>query len=218
MHIPRLVSSVTAMTLAGILVRAAFPADGQLPKSDRSPDRISIGQQEVWGDATNGLKPWINISPSQGGWDVLLWCIAVKDWPGRSWLKTTNRVGAELELWQSNGAQLVSKNPDVLAAFHLPKQTTVSDIILHSPYPRHMRGYQWWSVTRTPIKAGSGAETGKISLQSAFKISVTNDYVLRIVPLLYRVDTNMVAAHLVEFPAIKIKLEASGRVENIDDK
>lgn len=120
-----------------------------------------------------------------------------------------------MELWRTNGVAVVSTNRDVLSAFHLPKQTTVAEIISHSVYPRNKRGYQWWSIG-SPVKAGRGGEATLFTLESAFPILMTNDYILKISPLLYKVDTNTVNALLVEFPAITVKLMSSGQVINAE--
>lgn len=120
-----------------------------------------------------------------------------------------------MELWRTNGVAVVSTNRDVLSAFHIPKQTTVSEIISHSVYPRNKRGYQWWSIG-SPVKAGRGGEATFFTLESAFPILMTNDYILKISPLLYKVDTNTVNAQLVEFPAIKVKLMSSGQIINAE--
>lgn len=163
---------------------------------------------------TNGLRPSVHFGRSDTGWEVFVSYVAQIDFPARAWIKTTNRVGSKLELWQTNGVRIVSTNSDVLAAFHLPKQTTVAEIISHSVYPRHMRGYQWWK-TGLPVRAGSGGDTAPFTLGSAFTISMTNDYVLKMSPLLYKVDTNAVNAQLVEFPPVKLKLKSDGHVEEI---
>jgi hypothetical protein len=172
------------------------------------------GWQNILGQAANGLQPDIILGYSGSGWDVEISLIAKADFPARSWLAISNRVGSKLELWQTNGVQIISTNADVLAAFHLPKQTTVSEA-LHGVY-REWRGRQWWGG-RNPLNEGTSLSYTTVwSLQSYFDISPTNDYVLQITPLIYKVETNEVTAHLVEFPPIKVKLMANGNVQKLN--
>jgi hypothetical protein len=78
-----------------------------------------------------------------------------------------------------------------------------------------MRGYQWWGVG-SPVAAGEGAETARFNIEDMFKVSPTNDYILKISPLLYRVGTNGIDARLVEFPPTKVFLKANGQVEKLE--
>ncbi len=74
-------------------------------------------------------------------------------------------------------------------------------------HPSNTRGMQWlW----TEPGALSGA--GIIYLQSVFNTSFSNDVVLQVTPMLYKVETNDVTAHLVEFPPIKVRLMSNGDV------
>ena len=169
--------------------------------------------QQIWGDPTNGLQPAIILGYS-AGWDVCINLLAQEDFPGHMWLAISNRVGSRVELWRTNGTQVLSKDADVLNAFHLPKHTTVSEIV-QGVHPRNKRGMQWWRLAR-PTRAQTSAQYRTVwTLQSAFEMSPTNDYVLKISPLIYKVETNEVTAHLVEFPHIAIKLMTDGRAQRI---
>ena len=172
-------------------------------------------EQAISGDPTNGLQPDIILGRSGEGWNVFISLRARDDIPGFTWLAITNHVGAKVELCRTSGVRVLSKNADIVNAFHLPKRTTVSEV-MHGGYPRDRRGLQWW---RAGNPAGAGSTSPYMQrwvLQSAFDMSPTNDYVLRISPLLYKVETNVVTAHLVEFPPISIKLTADGHVQQID--
>jgi len=59
------------------------------------------------------------------------------------------------------------------------------------------------------------ATSANFSLQSAFDVSFTNDVVLQITPLIYKVETNEVTAHLIEFLPIKMKLLSNGEVQKL---
>jgi hypothetical protein len=169
--------------------------------------------QDIWGEETNGLQPYVSPSISRDDWTVEVGFLAQADFSGHTWLKITNHISSKLELWQTNGVKVISKNPDVLTAFHLQKQTPASEIL--NFHPRQGRVYQWWLVGR-PVDVGTRYGAADFSLQSAFDVSFTNDYVLQITPLLYKVDTNEVNATLVEFPPIKIKLMADGHVQKLE--
>lgn len=156
----------------------------------------------------------INFYPPRNGWEIDIALASQTNFPARTWLKVTNYVGSKLELWQTNGVQIISTNATILGAFHLPKQTKVSEILSHSFSPRNQRAYQWWLVGH-PANEWSSDYTANFMLESAFDISLTNDYVLQITPLIYKVETNGVTAHLVEFPPIKVKLMANGNVQKL---
>jgi hypothetical protein len=192
----------------GVLI-AENSAQNQNPILD-----VKIEHPDIWGEATSGLKPCVSIN-KDAGWYFYMDFVAQTNFSAHTWLNITNRVRSKLELWQTNGVPVLSKNTDVLDAFHLPNQTTVSEIMKHSVIPRAQHAYQWFHVGR-PMDDGTRDGSGGISLQSAFDISFTNDYVLQITPLLYKVDTNEVNATLVEFPPIKIKLMADGHVQKLE--
>jgi hypothetical protein len=171
--------------------------------------------QQMWGGATNGLSSYLLVERYDTGWEFFLGFLAQTNFSSHRWLDITNRVGSKLELWQTNGASIVSKKPDVLDAFHLPKQTTVSEVMRHSSIPRAQRAYQWWLVGR-PVNVGTTYESLSFKLQSVFDVTLTNDYLLQVTPLLYKVETNETTAHLIEYPPIKIKLMANGDVQKLN--
>ena len=181
-------------------------------------DTAGDGQPAVWGVATNSLRPVVFIGHSPAGWDLAIGLLPLENFPERTWLAITNHVRAKVEIWRTNGVQVLSTNADVVNAFRLPKRTAVLDVFRNSGYPRHMRVLQWWRGG-APILAGKWAPYGTDwwRPESAFDMSPTNDYVLKISPLIYRVDTNRVTAHLVEFRPIAIKLMPSGRVQEIQE-
>jgi len=67
---------------------------------------------------------------------------------------------------------------------------------------------EWMSFALSSTASGA-----YFCLQDVFHISVTNDLVLEVTPLIYKVETNRVTAHLVEFAPIRIKLTADGKVQ-----
>ena len=169
-------------------------------------------EQVISGEATNGLQPDIILGCSGEGWHVFISLRARDDIPGFTWLAITNHVGSKVELWYTNGVQVLSKNADIVNAFHLPKTTTVSEV-MHSGYPRDRRGLQWWRAGNPAGSGTSSAYTQRWILRTAFNMSPTNDYVLKISPLVYKVETNASTAHLVEFPCVTVKLLTNGRVQ-----
>ena len=74
-----------------------------------------------------------------------------------------------------------------------------------------MRPLRWLQTTPGMLSPAGGCE-----LKWAFGIDFTNDYLLRITPFIYRPDTNLVNAQLVEFQPIKVKLLSNGKVEKLD--
>jgi hypothetical protein len=208
--------SICLCLLVGTSASRILVANAQLPKQNaQSSDKEYTTMREVKGNATNGLQPCIDFNASSNGWDIDISMLARADFSERTWLKVTNHVGSKLELWQTNSAPVFSTNADIWAAFHLPEQTTASEIIRHSFIRPDRRAYQWWRAGR-PVSEGELDYTANFKLETAFDIFPTNDYVLQITPLIYKVETNEVTAHLVEFPPIKIKLMANGNVQKID--
>jgi hypothetical protein len=187
-------------------------------RKDSEPVLDTAGERQpaIWGVATNGLRPVVFIDYSPEGWDLAISLLPLENFPERTWLAITNHVRSKVELWRTNGVQVLSTNADVVNAFRLPKRTAVSEVFMNSGYPRHMRGLQWLCAG-APISAGKLApySTDWWRPGSVFSMSPTNDYVLKISPLIYRADTNQLTAHLVEFQCIAIKLMANGHVQKV---
>ena len=184
-------------------------------KQDEAPilDATQDNEVRISGGAEDGWQPCIFITYSQETW--LLWIarLALTNAPRWTWLATTNYVGSKVELWDASGIQVASAKADITNAFRLPHHVTVSEILHESGYPRHMRGMQW--RPSGPTFAGTlVAHTQRWDLESAFAMSPTNDYVLKVTPLIYKAGTNW-TAELVEFPRIVIKLMSGGTVQQI---
>jgi hypothetical protein len=175
-----------------------------------------FGMPETWGEATNCLQPDILIEKHGVGWQIDINLYAQTNFLKNTWLKITNRIGSKLQLWLTNGMELPPTNPAVLAAMNLPSRTTVSDI-MRNVHPSNTRGLQWLPVVGQGMVAGEFYTSAGFNLQSAFDVSFTNDVVLQITPLIYKVETNEITADLVEFPPIKIKLLASGEAKKIEE-
>lgn len=195
-----------------------MPDDPSRNASEPVLDTAGELQPAIWGVATNGLRPVVFIGYSPKGWDLAISLLPLENFPERTWLAITNHVRSKVELWRTNGVQVLSTNADVVNAFRLPKRTAVSEVFVNSGYPRHMRGLQWLSAGG-PISAGKLApySTDWWRPKSAFNMSPTNDYVLKISPLIYRADTNGVTARLVEFEPMAIKLMTGGRVQGVQE-
>jgi hypothetical protein len=169
------------------------------------------GYQHVLCEPKQGLQPNITFDKNLSDWTIFTDYYLQTNFPRNTWIGPTNRVSAKLELWSTNGLVIPLKSADALAAFHAPAQTTVSDI-MNNVHPSDTRGMKWLHIT----KAGQFEGVLPFSLQSAFGISFTNDYVFQITPFIYRADTNLDKATLVEFPPVKIKLMANGNVQKTD--
>lgn len=170
---------------------------------------------EIFGEPTNCLQPRLLIEKYGNNWSVGIDLYARTNFGKNTWLKISNRVGSKLQFWSTNGVEIPLTNSNVLAAKNLPSQTTVSDI-MRGVHPTHIRGLQWWPVVGRGVATGEFYQMAGFSLQSDCGISFTNDVVLEISPLIYKVETNGAKAHLVEFPPIKMKLMANGNVQKLD--
>lgn len=189
---------------------------GRAFATDSPSERFSL--HEIFGEPTNNIQPEIEIQKSGtnwSDWSIGIDFIAKANFTRNTWLKITNRVGSKLQLWLTNGMELQSTNSGVLAAMNLPAQTTVSEV-MHGVHPSNTRGMQWLRTNPTGVGSGDIASATTFSLQNAFDVSFTNDVVLQISPLIYKVETNGAIAHLVEFPPIKMKLMANGNVQKLD--
>jgi hypothetical protein len=198
---------IRPLLLAGLATVLTICSSGLLAAQN------DYSTKDVVGSETNRLLSTFEFIPSDKGWEIDMALEAQTNFSEYTWLKITNYVGSKLKLWQTNGVQVLSTNRDVLGAFHLPEQTTASEIL--NFHPRSGRVYQWWLVGR-PVPKGTYSYLANIKLESAFDISPTNDYVLQITPLIYKVETNETTAHLIEFPPVKIKLMANGGVQRVE--
>lgn len=170
--------------------------------------------REVVGEAVNGLKPSLLISHYDGNWFYEIDYYSQTNVSDNDWLRITNRCGAKLELWLNNGQKLEMKDKSALAAMGLPGQTSVSNIwsgVEHFSRNRLWLRFPLDQKSRSTV--GESAASTTYSLKAAFGISFTNDVVLHLTPLLYRVDSNLQAGHLVEFPAICLRLLENGDVQ-----
>jgi hypothetical protein len=210
-HVNRIFMSriIHVFMLAIIAVSVPLRAGCQELKQSSHPEAGS-GPTVVWGDEINGLRPGVFLERKGMDWSIAIEYSARINWGRNTWLLPTNRAISTLELWQTNGVPVVSKNPDVVAALHPAGETTVSNII-NSVRPSNLRGHQWLR-----IPAGSVTGEAIFTLQWAFGRPCTNDCVLQITPFIYRSDTNLVNARLLEFPPIKVKLLSNGRVQKIE--
>ena len=194
----------------GTIFSTPLRAEGQAASG--SGHQVGHDSAQIWDEGVGGLQPVFSFHNYGGEWSVTIDYFTRTNYGPNSWLLPTNRVASKLELWQTNGVPITSKNVDALAALHPPSQTTVSNIINHF-HPVNRRGSRW---LRTVPGYLSGAAA--FDLDWAFGVPATNDYVLRITPLVYRPDTNLVNAQLIEFKPIKVKLLSNGSIEQLDPK
>jgi hypothetical protein len=203
----RSINSGLVVTLAFLL---SFSAVGQPAKQIVQSD-LGYGWPTILDESTNGLEPAIIFDKDRTDWDIQMDYYLQTNFPRNTWVSPTNRFSAKLELWSTNGLAIPLTSADALAALHPPAQTTVSNII-NNVHPSNTRGMNWLRIT----KARQFQGVLPFSLQSAFGISFTNDYVFQITPFIYRADTNLDKATLVEFPPIKIKLMADGHIQKLE--
>ncbi|HEY3762224.1 MAG TPA: hypothetical protein VGN23_10810 [Verrucomicrobiae bacterium] len=162
---------------------------------------------KIFTTPTNYLQPCLLITRNGLDWNVEIDYIAKTNFTRHAWLKPITLTGSKLKIWSKNGAEIVSTNIALSEATHLPNQTTTSNII-SSVRPSDRRGLQWlW----TQPEMLSGANS--FYLRPLFGNVFTNDILLQVTPLLYKVETNNTTADLVEFPPIKVKLMTNGDVQ-----
>jgi hypothetical protein len=169
---------------------------------------------EIPGVGTNGLRPVVGIQRYGDDWLFQIDLIAQADFSRTTWLKITNRVGSKLRVWNTNGVECLMKDPSALAALTLPVDTTVPAIM--RGVDRSRQGLQWWRTNLKGVKSGKRYPVTTFGLAPQFGVGFTNDIILGMNPLIYRVDADTNAAHLIEFPAIRLKLKADGTVERLE--
>jgi hypothetical protein len=163
-----------------------------------------------WGHATNGLQPLLRIERGGSDWAVEIFYLARTNFPGNVWLRVTNRAGSKIKVLDQNGEERPLKEPSALSAWKLPVETKVSDVMRGVERPR--RVLQWWKTDFTNSVAGKLHSATTFGLENLYGGPFTNDYILLLAPLLYKVDTNGETAHLVEFPSLSLKLLTNGNV------
>lgn len=162
------------------------------------------------GNATNGLLPCFAFQKLNNDWTVEIDYAAQKDFAHHSWLKITNRVGARLQLLSTNGFAVKSVNADALTVTNLPRLTSIKDVM--QSVPHRQQGYQWLHT-----EVGNPMFAASFRLKNIYNVSFTNDYVLKIAPLIYRVQTNGDQVYLTEFPPSTFLLRFNGSVEKVLD-
>jgi hypothetical protein len=223
-------SLVTMAAFGAILWLAVCFAEIQPDLGRRnSGAKKAEASSTIWGNSTSGLQPFVNCEfytesgwnysqggghYTQSGWNICVGFNAQLDFPSRTWLKVTNQVWAKLKLFYTNGTELISKSSDLRNAFYIPIRTTVEEIRFHTSYGKNRRAYQWLNVGDA-VTAGYMESTGDFDLGLAFNMPTTNDYLLKVSPLIYKVETNLVDVHLIEFPEIRILLKSNGSGEQV---
>jgi len=170
---------------------------------------------EIKGTATNDLQPDFLIELERGArgadWRIGIDLIAQTNFAGHTWLKILDPTCAKLRLSLTNGISLRPTGTNGLTS--PPARIRASDI-LNGIYRRY-RSRQWWPSGIHSAASGEQDFLSGFKLRSVFDYSFTNDVVLEISPLIYKVDTNGVTANLIEFPVTKLKLKSDGKIEEI---
>jgi hypothetical protein len=205
-----MIRTLSFLPTFALLLSTVAANDIQRTRPGHAPER-AFRSHEIPGVAVEGLQPLVTIDVNQEDWGVQIDFIAQTNFQERTWLKPTNRVGSKLQLWLGDNREMRSKNPDVLAATLLPVECSVSNIM--RGVPRSRRGMQWLGTPEGKLSPAT-----KFDLRYAFDFPVTNDVVVKLTPLLYRVDDKLEKARLVEFVPFKIKLQANGEVHRIRDE
>lgn len=182
--------------------------DAQLPNTHAAVDML--------GDTTNDLQPILSVQQNGAQVTIAIDFLAHRDFDKYAWLKIPNHVGATLDLRRTNGEAISLKNREAITARDLPKDTTVSNI-MERVRPSSWAGMQWWKTGIRGTVAGETQGAATFVLNDEFNLNPTDDCVLTVAPLMYRVNTNLVTARLVEFPPIQIRISTNGVIEKIGD-
>ncbi len=190
---------------SAVIACKAIVVDAQTSGRPSEPPLRSIN-----GSSFNGLLPIVTID---GGpqWGMEIAFEAQTNFSKNAWMRTRIPTGCRLTAQTLSGAELAITNPAVLAAIHLPAETTVSNI--WSGLPRREFIHQWLRLSLDAPKPGDNGVSANFPLSRAFSLPFTNDVVLKMEPLLYRIDADLKTAHLVTFPPIQIKLMTNGLAE-----
>ncbi len=167
-----------------------------------------------WGVATNGLQPLIRIERADKDWSFEMIYLAQNNFPESAWLRVTNRVGSRMKVIETNGVERPLKDASALAAWQIPVDTSVSNVM--QGVERSRRVLQWWRTGLTNSVAGKLYSSTTFSLIPLYETPFTNDCTLQMSPLIYRVDSSGTTAHLIEFPVMRFKLKANGTVEKLE--
>ena len=187
-----------------IVLITAMYADAQtLLGQEHSPTKIL-------GTATNYLQPCLLIERNDSDWNIEINYIAQTNFSKHAWLKPLGRTESILQLWTTNNVEIPPVNTNVLAAMQFPEQTSVSSII-RSVRPSDRRGLQWLWTEPGMLSGAAG-----FSLIPSFGRVFTNDVVLQITPLIYKVESNEVKADLVKFHPVRVGLMANGNVQEVE--
>jgi hypothetical protein len=167
----------------------------------------------IWGEATNGLQPYVDADKEGTEWHVEIDFYARTNFPKNAWLKTTNRLGSTLVLVLPDGTEINSTNPFAAGVDQFPSQTTVSNI--WQKVPHFERIHLWLPLSLDAAVPGDSGAAANFALWGAFPFPITNDVVLKVTPLLYRIDSDIQTAHLVTFPTISMSLLTNGTVKAV---
>jgi hypothetical protein len=164
------------------------------------------------GEELEGLRPEVILTKVHAKWHMDLGFEALKDFGLRTWLEISNGSGAKLVFWSTNDAAAVPLlDAETIAAERLPLETTVSEAM--RGVQRSRRAMQWLRTFE-----GEFTPTASFNLDSALGKPLTNDLLVEITPLLYRVSADEQKARLVSFPPFKFELKVNGEVVDLRRK
>jgi hypothetical protein len=172
----------------------------------------NLTARDVWGNATNSLRPRLVLQRFPSDWQVEIDFLFEADYPPHSWLRVTNKVGAKLSLSLSDKPYSSPVSSDAVQAIGLPMKTSVETILQSAP-SQNRRSLQWLQTDFGPSKKGESAFSASFSLAHAFSQPITNDVKLKITPLAYKVDKDAAHATLVEFSEIRLNLLKDGTIQ-----
>jgi hypothetical protein len=170
---------------------------GEATTPDRTPN---LPQKEntlfkISGAETDGLVPVVYLykSTPEIGWDIEVGVRVEGDASGYQLFRVKNNFSSRIRLWQRNGSEVPSSNRDLESSFLFPKELGNLS-----------------KLDRLYRIEGQVNSIAAFGLRYPFKIFLTNDALLEITPLIYKMETNSQIARLVNFQPIRITLHTNG--------
>lgn len=194
-------NAILRMLVVTVVYASAFGQD-QPPKAPSN---------EVIGVARDGLLPVILTDIPVTNVCVTINFRVMSNVIGTGWLMVTNQAGAKVKLWASNGVEVALKDPNSLAVWNLPVETTVSNVM--SGVDRSRRVQLWWASPSPTL--GHTYAGYSFLLESLFGIAITNDVIMELTPLMYKANASNNIVRLIEFPAIHVKVKPNGDLEKV---
>ncbi len=154
-----------------------------------------------------GLRPDLAITRCGSDWRFEIQFLSMTNSPYHTWLRITNHLGANLTLQSSSGTYWPRVSEEATQIAELPKSGSVSQLL---SLTTELPGLLQWLSTDTGL-----ATSTEFRLSDAFEGPFTNQFVIQIDPLLYKVGPDS-TAHLVNFGLIKLRLDPRGTILPLD--